>query len=206
MGKLKRLFGMTLMVIIFAFRMNPGNEEKIQRSSKSFHLTNPEDSAKTIFLTSCYSCHKDSAASLAPSHSVLSLMTPRAIVASLTNGKIRQQGANLSKKKRMAVAEWITKSKLKPTTFPKEAYTTFSLTGNTHPFDHSGWGNDKEGTGFRTAQQAGISPANVASLKLKWAFAFPDATMVRNKPAIVGDWIITGSQFGDVFALNKNTG
>ena len=133
-------------------------------------------------------------------------MTPRAILASLNNGKMRQQGANLSEEERKAVAEWITKTKLKSTTFPKEAYTTFSLAGNIHSYDHSGWGNDKEGTGFRTAQQAGISLANVASLKLKWAFAFPDATIIRSKPAVVGDWLIAGSQFGDVFALNKHTG
>lgn len=206
MGKINLLFGMTFLLIIFAFRMTPGTKEKVEQSSKNFQLTNPGDTADKIFFTSCYTCHKDSAASLAPSQSVMSLMTPRAILASLTNGKMRQQGANLSEEERKAVAEWITKTKLKTTTFPKGAYTTFSLAGNKHSFDHSGWGNDKEGTGFRTAQQAGISPANVASLKLKWAFAFPDATLVKSKPAIAGDWIITASQFGDVFALNKNTG
>ena len=174
MSKMNLLFGMTLLVIIFAFRINSGTKEKIVQSSKNFQqLTNPGDTGKKIFFASCYICHKDSAASLAPGLTIMSAMTPRAILASLNNGKMRQQGANLSEEERKAVAEWITKTKLKQTTFPKEAYTTFSLAGNVHSFDHSGWGNDKEGTGFRTAQQAGISPANVASLKLKWALHSP---------------------------------
>ncbi|MEJ0079958.1 MAG: hypothetical protein WDM78_03105 [Puia sp.] len=29
---------------------------------------------------------------------------------------------------------------------------------------------------------------------------------MRSKPAVAGDWLLVGSQFGDVFALNKKTG
>ncbi len=46
----------------------------------------------------------------------------------------------------------------------------------------------------------------MSSLKLKWAFAFPEATIVRSKPAIVDDWLIVGGQFGDVLAIHKHTG
>lgn len=196
-----------LLSIIFAFRVKPVATLSSEKTSSDSHLNYSSDSAaEKIFLANCFTCHKDSAASMAPGVSIMSTMTPRAILASLNNGKMRQQGANLSEEERKAVAEWITKSKLKSTAFPKDAYTDFSLAGNTHSFDHSGWGNDKEGTGFRTTQQAGITAANVASLKLKWTFAFPDASIVRSKPALVGDWLIVGGQFGDVFALNKNTG
>lgn len=41
---------------------------------------------------------------------------------------------------------------------------------------------------------------------MKWAFAIPEATQVRSKPAIIGDWLITGSEFGDVFAIHRKTG
>src|SRR5215210_7459739 len=117
MGKKNVCIGIVLLVIIFAFRINP-DKEKV-KASNNFYLKALDDSTvKKIFLTSCYSCHKDSAASLAPSHSVMSLMTARAILTSLTNGKMRQQGANLSEEERKAVAEWITKTKIKSTTFP----------------------------------------------------------------------------------------
>ena len=134
-------------------------------------------------------------------------MTPRAILASMDNGKMRQQAAKLSEKERKAVAEWLTNSELKTTVLPKEAYTSFSIHENAQPaFDYSGWGGNIAGTGFRSTEQAGISLSNINSLQLKWAFAFPDATIVRSKPAVVGDWLIVGSQFGDLFAINRKTG
>ena len=63
-----------------------------------------------------------------------------------------------------------------------------------------------EGTGFRSGPRSGISTRTVGGLRLKWAFGFPDATIVRSRPALVGNWVIVGSQFGDVFALNRKTG
>ena len=71
---------------------------------------------------------------------------------------------------------------------------------------YSGWGEISVPPDFRNAAQAGINKTNLANLKLKWAFAFPDATIVRSKPAVAGDWLLVGSQFGDVYALNKKTG
>ena len=162
---------------------------------------------KKIFYASCYACHKDTIGNVAPGYSVMSSMTPRAILASMDNGKMRQQAAKLSEKERKAVAEWLTNSELKTTVLPKEAYTSFSIHENQGPvFDYSGWGGNIAGTGFRSAEQAGISLSNITSLQLKWAFAFPDATIVRSKPAVVGDWLIVGSQFGDLFAINRKTG
>ena len=204
MHQKKYYVGLLLLTGVFAFRIDVTSKEKTAVHSSTAAIA--DTTASSIYLSSCHTCHKDSAASLAPGLSVLAAMTPRAIYASLSNGKMRQQGAHLSDGERKAVAEWITKGKLKTTSFPKEAYTPFSLAVKATSFDHSGWGNDKEGTGYRTAQQAGISPGNVRSLKLKWAFAFPDATIVRSKPAVVGDWLVVGGQFGDVFALHKNTG
>lgn len=133
-------------------------------------------------------------------------MTPRAILAALDKGKMRAMAANLSEEERRSVAEWITKSTLKVNEIPREAYTAFSLSAERSPSDYSGWGGNKASTGFRSQTQAGISPANIGSLKLKWAFAFPDATIVRSKPAVLGDWLIVGGQYGDLWAINRHTG
>ncbi len=171
----------------------------------------PSDSIKEIgkkvFLTTCNVCHKDTLNSLIPGYILLSSMSPRAILASLDNGKMKQQAINLSELQRRAVAEFVTNREIKPVSFPKEAYTSFSLPANkNYGFDYSGWGGNLEGTGFRSAGKAGISLTNLGSLQLKWAFAFPDGTITRSKPALVGDWLLVGSQFGDLYALNKNTG
>ena len=131
-------------------------------------------------------------------------MTPRAVLAALNNGKMKAQGAILSEEQRKDVAQWVTQSEIKTNNFSKESFTSFSITPNRT--DYSGWGGNLEGTGFRTTAQSGISLNNISTLKLKWAFAFPDATLVRSKPAIAGDWLIIGGQYGEVFAINKNSG
>jgi polyvinyl alcohol dehydrogenase (cytochrome) len=213
---LNLLFWMSLPAILFDAFQN----SSIRQDDRAFDIENfrnayhelpsydtTREMGKRVFQTSCYSCHNDSANTLAPGYSMLSTLTPRAILASLNQGKMKQQAAGLTEKEREAVSEWLTSIKLKPTTFQKEAYTTFAISqkGNSG-FDHSGWGNNLEGTGFRTAREAGISADNVASLKLKWAFAFPDATVIRSKPAVIDNWLIVGGQFGDVFAIHRHTG
>jgi polyvinyl alcohol dehydrogenase (cytochrome) len=171
----------------------------------------PTDSTKTIgknaFYLTCQACHKDTMNSRAPGISILGAMTPRAILAALDKGKMRQQATALSEAQRLAIAEWLTNSEIKPIVFPKEAYARMSIPDNyAAASGYSGWGGNWSGTGFRTTQQAGISQKNVHSLQLKWAFAFPDGTVIRSKPALVGDWLIAGSQFGDLFAINRHTG
>ncbi|MHA4846291.1 outer membrane protein assembly factor BamB family protein [Flavitalea antarctica] len=159
-----------------------------------------------IYNSNCLSCHKESVESLAPGLGVLATMSPRSIYTSLTTGKMRQQGVALSDDERKKVSEWITKTTMKTSEMSKDAYTKFSANTISGKSDHSGWGNNLEGTGFRTTSQAGISTQNVKTLKLKWAFAFPDGTVARGKPAVAGDWLITGSQFGQIYAINKHTG
>ncbi len=160
-----------------------------------------------VYMTTCNTCHKPEASLKAPGHFILSTMPPRAILAALESGKMREQAKDLTDEQRKAVAQWLPNKPLTETAMPTEAYTKFTLPnpGKT-PVTHTGWGGDLEGTGFRTAKQAGITAATVGSLKLKWAFAFPDVNQVRSKPAIVGDWLIMGTQFGDVYCLNKQTG
>lgn len=178
----------------------------VKTDERSFQDT-VKELGKRIFFASCYGCHKDSMTALAPGLSMLNSMTPRAVMAALTNGKMRQQGAALSENERKAVAQWLTNAVLQENSFPKEAFDSFSVPSlSASSFDHSGWGGNRQGTAFRTAQQSGISPVNVSSLQLKWAFAFPDATVSRSKPAVVGEWLIAGGQYGDVVSINRKTG
>lgn len=160
-----------------------------------------------VYTTLCSACHAKPTDPKAPIFSELQTMEPRVILNALDNGKMRQQASTLTEKQREAVAQYITDKLLKNIALPKEAFTAFSLTGNGDTLhDYSGWGGNLQSTGFRSAAQAGITPENVGTLDLKWSFAFPDASEMRSKPAIVGDWLIIGSQSGDVYAINRHTG
>ncbi len=164
-------------------------------------------SGKSIFMQTCYGCHKDTAAHLAPGITILSLMTPRAVLAALDNGKMRLQAAGLTEEQRKDVAEWVTQGKLKTAAVPIDMQGRFPIRPDElSAYNHSGWGGNAAGTGYRNAAQSKITLSNVGTLKLKWVFAFPDATIVRSKPAVIGNWLIVGSQFGDLYAINRHTG
>jgi polyvinyl alcohol dehydrogenase (cytochrome) len=204
--------GLVVLPLLLIFGLS-GFDSGNNFSSGEDHGGSPIDTTaelgKKIFEANCSSCHKDSVNTplLAPSRTVLYTFTPRAVLASLQTGKMRAQAAKLSENEKKAVAQWATQSKLKETEFPNSAFTKFSLSQQYNKqFDCSGWGGNMEGTGFRTAAQAGINLSNAPSLKLAWAFAFPDGTVTRSKPAVVGNWLIVGGQFGDLFAIERKTG
>lgn len=206
-SKLSLLLLIIPLVILSAFTISA--PDKIFFNNTFYGLSNDtiKTRGKQIFLHSCNVCHKDSTAGLAPGVIILSAMTPKSIVASLSDGKMKAQGAALSNYERRAVAEYLTNNTLKNTALNDSAFSSFQLGNSINKvINHSGWGNDLKGTGFRTAQQAGISSGNVSGLKLKWVFAFPDATIVRSKPAVINDWIIVGGQYGELFAINRQTG
>jgi polyvinyl alcohol dehydrogenase (cytochrome) len=201
-----------LLILIISFS-SPSLCEAQQKSSGGKAPVSKADSThimavgRVVFANTCKACHGNPAFPKAPALEALANVQPRHILNTLDNGKMRQQAKALSEQQREAVAQYVTHKLLKVTVMPKEAYTTFSFKGGNKLFDCSGWGGNLVGTNYRTAAQAGITRDNIDSLTLKWAFAFPDASEMRSKPAVAGDWLIIGnSQSGDVYALNRLTG
>jgi polyvinyl alcohol dehydrogenase (cytochrome) len=70
----------------------------------------------------------------------------------------------------------------------------------------NGWGADLHNTRFQPAAQAGVSLNRVPRLRLKWAFGFSGATMAFSQPAVFSGRLFVGSESGDVFALNADSG
>jgi polyvinyl alcohol dehydrogenase (cytochrome) len=70
----------------------------------------------------------------------------------------------------------------------------------------NGWGVDATNGRFQPAKSAGLSKAQVPSLKLKWAFGFPGATAVHGQPAIAAGRVFVGVNNGYVYSLDAATG
>ncbi len=202
---MRSLTGLTIAIIIFSTlfsgRPHLGDPFAPARLDEGDTVM---PAGRKIFDAYCRNCHKDSGIAQAPDATILSTMTPKSIVAALRAGKMRLQASALNDSEKTQVAEWITQSLIVNEEMPKDAFTQFKL--STGKNDYSGWGGNLEGTGFRTLTQTGINTLNLSSLHFKWAFAFAGATVVRSKPAVVGDWLIVGGQFGELYALNKKTG
>ncbi|MCS5490903.1 PQQ-binding-like beta-propeller repeat protein [Algoriphagus limi] len=205
---MKKFFAFPALFIVVAFACtNPSGDSTAL-------LTNgpvPKEVLKLgekTYQTFCAACHTEGNTTMAPAQGLLSGMSPHAILAALNMGKMRVQAEQLTAEEREAVAQYLTNQKLVKVEIPESAYTDFEISAEDldAQYNHSGWGGDLKGSGFRTASQAGITPENVSSLELEWAFAFPNSSIVRSKPAIIGKWMIVGSQFGEVYALNRYTG
>jgi polyvinyl alcohol dehydrogenase (cytochrome) len=70
----------------------------------------------------------------------------------------------------------------------------------------NGYGVDMENSRFEPAKFSGITGADVAKLKLKWAFGFPGVTTSFGTPTVVGGRLYIGSADGTVYALDASTG
>jgi polyvinyl alcohol dehydrogenase (cytochrome) len=160
--------------------------------------------AENLFNQRCASCHVGNGQSMAPAPVHLANMSPRSIFISLESGKMKAQGDSLSREEKIALAEFLTQRKFvdgkKNYAFCREE--DFRDT----EVKYAGWGGNQEGTGFVSEAVAGLSKKDLPGLNLKWAFGFEGGAVTRNKVTVIGDHIIFGSEFGEVYCLNMETG
>jgi len=161
---------------------------------------------KTIYDNHCAACH-DGAVKKAPHRSMVGLMTPEAIVATLTTGLMAEQGSFLSANERVLVAEYLAGKPMGAKPPPM-----FVCAPDAPAFDPerppqvSGWGLTPTNTRMLPQSVAGADKASIGSLQLKWAFAFPGANRARSQPTLAGGAIYVGSHNGMVYALDENSG
>jgi polyvinyl alcohol dehydrogenase (cytochrome) len=182
-------------------------------AAQSFNglMGNPDaDSNETeaLFQEACATCHGVEQSGKMPSRYAMSQLTPRAIVAALESGVMREQGQALSGVQRIELAEHLTGSTYRDELLPAAAFCGDG--GFDAPDVDSiawmGWGGRRGNTGLQTVEQAGFSADDVPDLELRWAFAFPGATQARTNATVAGDRIIVGDQFGGVYAIDADTG
>lgn len=159
-----------------------------------------------IFKTTCAGCH-DGGSPKAPPQYTMGGMSPANILNILNHGVMKDMAAGLTPLERRQVAEYLTKTDLanyKPPPPPKVCTGVQAKFDLTRPPPPVGWGYDNRR--FVPANIGGMTAADLPRLKLKWAFAFPDATQARSQPVVAMGAIFVGSHNGQVFALDLETG
>jgi polyvinyl alcohol dehydrogenase (cytochrome) len=167
----------------------------------SAQTPNPE----AIYKESCAQCH-DNPEGRTPSRAALRDRSPEAILGALTSGSMSLQALTLSVAEKRALAEHLSgKSFAAASSTPnlcstKEARLTM--------FDSkpkwNGFGVDA--TNSRFQKTPGLTAADVPNLKLKWAFGFPGGAQAYGNPAIVAGRIFVGSDTGNFYSLDANSG
>ncbi|NIB43544.1 PQQ-binding-like beta-propeller repeat protein [Pseudomaricurvus alkylphenolicus] len=156
----------------------------------------------------CAACHRG-ASPEAPRVEALKLYPPGRIVAALEDGVMSTQGIPLSRKDKLDVALFLTGKTVseKKTDLSQSMCSAKGVATPKHPSDilWNGWGGDSRNLRHASDHQ-GIATTNVANLKLKWAFGFPNATRARAQPVVTPEMTYVGSQDGTVYALDTQTG
>ena len=160
------------------------------------------DGAK-VYEDHCATCHNGSDPRT-PAVAALRQKTSDEILAALMNGKMQQQGGELTDAERRAVSSYLG-SAMARTSDAGRCTAAGSFDPSAGP-KWPGWSNDLGNTRFQPAPQAGLTADQVPKLTLKWAFGFPNATTARALPTVAGGRVFVGSQSGIVYALDAKTG
>ena len=117
------------------------------------------------------------------------------------------QAQRLSPADRAAVAEFVAGRPIAAAAATSRGQCEAASSKLNDAFQKSSWNGWGGALGSaRYTKDGGIAAANVPRLKLAWAFGFPKALSARTQPTVVGDWLFTASETGDVFALDTKTG
>jgi len=171
-----------------------------------------EGDGSTIFGNYCENCHGNPKVDSAPSPAVLKQMTPERIYQALTTGDMVTMTQDLTDKQKRDIAEWLGGRKLGSTESGDAAKMTNRCSSNpplrdlTTAPSWNGWSPDFNTTRFQPASAAGLSPAAVSRLQLKWAFGVPAAASVYGQPTIVDGRVYFSSDSGWVYALDAASG
>jgi polyvinyl alcohol dehydrogenase (cytochrome) len=161
------------------------------------------DEGKTVYAQRCAVCHDQSGPRI-PAHDALAHRTANEIVTILKEGVMTAEAEGLTDAQMRSVAYYLTA----PAAGAGRSRISEACPGGDEPVRASatswiGWGRDLENSRYQP--NPGLSVPDIATLKLKWAFALP-GTMAYGQPVIAGRHLFMTSQQGRIFSLNANTG
>jgi len=172
---------------------------------------------ESIFTAQCALCHmlnpapKGSPNEKAPTRGQLRQFPPEAVVAALTDGKMKLQGSQLGDAQKRMVAEYVTGKMLTAVAggAPQVVNKCTFQRPMGDPAKSAGWnghGNGPAATRFQDAQAGGLTAADLPRLKLKWAFGYSGVAAARTQPTLAGGRLFIASENSEVHALDPATG
>ena len=156
-----------------------------------------------LYEARCAHCHQGDVPR-APHLVTFQIMGAAPIYAAITEGTMREHVQGLSDAERRALADHLGGA-TQPSVPVKRCGAALSPAPPSPP-PTKGWGFDPENTRFVPAAVAGLDPADVPNLAVKWVFAYPGASRARSQPSVWGGMVYVGSQDGTVYALDLGSG
>jgi len=141
---------------------------------------------EAAYIEHCAECHNGGVYK-APHKMFLGMMAPDAILASIDGGIMATQAADLNAAQKEAVAEYLAGRTLDSVAVsnPPPACDNADI-DMAQPPAQLGWGIDSNNSRFQPAATGGLTGDEAPGLKLKWAFAYPNAIKARSQPTVAG--------------------
>ena len=171
-----------------------------------------EDDGVRLFGTTCITCHGNPVVQGAPNEATIKQMPPEKIYEVLTTGAMKSQAESLTDQQKHDIAEYLGGRRMGATVsgdakkMPNACASNPPIRDLTSAPSWNGWGVDSSNSRFQPAKAAGLSPAQVSRLKLKWAFALPGSISVYGQPTIVDGRVFVSSDTAYVYSLDADTG
>ena len=156
-----------------------------------------------LYQEHCAACH-DGQVPRAPHMITFSTIGADTILNAMNNGVMRVQASALSATEREVLAGFLAGEAMAP---PKPILACADPMNELASSDAAamqGWGGNAKNR--RHSDGAGLDRNNVDQLALKWVFAYPGALRARSQPLVHDGVIFVGSQSGDIYALDLESG
>lgn len=168
-------------------------------------VTAPVNAAgQTIYDTVCATCHNMPELTKSPPLDTLKRMGPRAVSHALTNGKMKLQAANLTPEQIDDVVTYLSATAdIDNSWIAANTCQADRMDVDTGTPTIGQWGFDPRNHRRLSAEQAGLTTAQMGKLELAWVMAFPQTANMRAQPVIVGNTMyLSIVDSGQLFALD----
>ncbi|RXT52356.1 PQQ-binding-like beta-propeller repeat protein [Bradyrhizobium betae] len=163
-----------------------------------------------LYATHCAQCHDGrDAQSRAPARGAMQAMSFDHVLGILTSGSMAAMAKDRSDVERRAIASFVTGKAATGAAADAEGRCTQAAGSFTQSLDGprwNGWGVDPANSRFQPADMAGLTAEQVPRLRLKWAYAFPGASLSFAPPTVVGGLLFIGGTDRKVHALDARSG
>jgi len=160
---------------------------------------------KVVYDKHCAACHDNPEESRSRSFATLQRMIPALIAHAITDGRMKEQASMLTTEERSDLIDFFTGQTRNDNLWVAQqmcASADEPLALN-ESATISGFGLGLKNHRYLSAEQAGLTTAELSTLELKWSLAFPNITMMRSQPAIVGDTLfITPVDSQQLYAID----
>jgi polyvinyl alcohol dehydrogenase (cytochrome) len=146
------------------------------------------------------------------SPSALRLMPAELLYEALASGAVHAQARQLNDSQRRGVAEYLAGRNLtldrlgEASRMPNRCASNAPIRSLTQGPAWNGWSPEAGNGRLQSARAAGLTPAQIPRLVLKWAFGLPGATQVYGQPTVVAGRVFVAGDAGYVYAIDAATG